>query len=156
MIGTPPSVSQVPADARLHALDFSRRYAGPVNYQVENRMMELGIPADRIGSSDIDFGIQHAAFHPHDSIGGSNGAGGRLTVDSGVFNPDLMEGQHADKAWARARLRDRLDAVIAHEYEEAKGGGHTAALRRGPDTELPIREQARELLRSMRVDPPER
>ena len=37
-----------------------------------------------------------------------------------------------------------------------RGGGHVAAMKRGPDTELPIREAARELLRSMRGDPRER
>jgi hypothetical protein len=153
MVGTPPSARQIPADPGLHAVDFSHRYANLLNYHVENRMMELGIPVGRIGSSDVDYGIQHAAFHPHDTIGGSNGAGGRLTVDSGLFNPDLMVGQHAEKLWPKARVRDRLDAIIAHEYEEARGGGHVAALARGPDTELPIRENARKLLRSMRGDP---
>jgi hypothetical protein len=156
MIGMPPSARQVADDPGLHAVDFSHRYAEPMDYLVSHRMDELGIPSGRIGSSDVDYGIQHAAFHPHDTIGGSNGAGGRLTVDSGVFNPELMAGQHAEKVWPKSRLRDRLDAIIAHEYEEAKGGGHIAALARGPDTELPIRESARKLLRSMRGDPPER
>jgi len=156
MIGTPPSARQVSADPGLHATDFSHRYADLINFHVENRMMEFGIDPNRIGSSDIDYGIRHAAFHPQDTIGGSNGAGGRLTVDSGVFNPDLMFGQHAEKVWPKARFRDRLDAIIAHEYEEAKGLSHVAALAHGPDTELPIREGARKLLRSMRGDTPER
>jgi hypothetical protein len=156
MVGVPPSARQVSADPALHAVDFSHRYAEPMDYHVANRMMELGIPANRIGSSDVDLGIRHAAFHPQDRIGGSNSPGGRLTVDSGVFNPELMAGNHAAKVWPRSRLRDRLDAIIAHEYEEAQGDGHMAALARGPDTELPIREGARELLRSMRGDPSER
>ena len=156
MEGTPPSARQIPADPALHAVDFSVRYAEPMNYLVETRMMELGIDPPRIGSGDRDRGIRHAAFHPRDTIGGSNGAGGRLTVDSGVFNPELMARLPAREAWPPARLRDRLDAIIAHEYEEARAGDHVAALARGPDTELPIREDARKLLRTMRGDPLER
>ena len=156
MVGTPPSAWQVSADPSLHAVDFSHRYAEPMDYHVQNPMMELGIPTGQIGTGDADYGILHAAFHPRDKIGGSNGAGARLTVDSGVFNPELMAGKPAERVWPKARLRDRLDAVIAHEYEEARGGGHAAALVRGPDTELPIREDARILLRSMRGDPRER
>ena len=80
-----------------------------------------------------------------------------MVVDSGVFNPDLMAGKPGEKQWATDRLRNRLDAVIAHEYEEARLGGiHAAALKHGPDTALPIREGARKLLRAMRGDPPER
>ena len=153
MVGTPPSAWQVSANSSLHAVDFSLRYAEPMNFHVENRMMELGIPTGQIGTGDADYGILHAAFHPQDKIGGSNGAGARLTVDSGVFNPELMAGKSAERVWRKARLRDRLDAVIAHEYEEARGGGHAAALVKGPDTELPIREHARKLLRSMRGEP---
>jgi hypothetical protein len=142
-----------PAD---HAADFAARYAEPMDYLVSQRMLELGIPPKRIGSSDLEHGISHAAFMPHDRIGGSNGAGGRLTVDSGVFNPELMAGMPGEKEWPRERVTNRLDAVIAHEYEEAKRGSHAEALERGPDTELPIREGARRLLRAMRGRPPER
>ena len=35
-------------DPAEHARDFAERYAEPMNYHVENRMMELGIPTDRI------------------------------------------------------------------------------------------------------------
>jgi len=156
MVGTPPYSRQVFADAGRDAVDFSRRYAEPMNYLVEHRMMELGIPTLRIGAGDPEHGIRHAAFHPYDTIGGSNGPGGRLTVDSGVFNPELMAGTPGQTAWRKARLRDRVDAVIAHEYEEAMCGGHVEALIRGPDTELPIPESARNLLRSIRGDRPER
>jgi hypothetical protein len=68
-----------------------------------------------------------------------------------------MERKPGEKQWATNRLRNRLDAVIAHEYEEARLGGiHAAALKHGPDTGSPIREGARKLLRAMRGDPPER
>jgi hypothetical protein len=31
-------------------------------------------------------------------------------------------GPTVSDAYAKARLRDRMDSAIAHEYEEAKGG----------------------------------
>ena len=151
MIGTPPSARPMWHDPEAHAVDFAARYAEPMNYLVEQRMMDLGIPTGQIGSGDALHGIKHAAFMPHDRIGGSNGPGGRLTVDSGVFNTELMSGKPGEKQWAADRLANRLDAVIAHEYEEAShGGSHVAALEYGPDTDLPIREDARKLLRAMR------
>ena len=48
MTGTPPSERPIWHDPAEHARDFAERYAEPMNYHVENRMMELGIPADRI------------------------------------------------------------------------------------------------------------
>ena len=51
MVGVPPSRRPaIPTDAAEHALDFSHRYAELMNYHVENRMMELGIPTDQIGA----------------------------------------------------------------------------------------------------------
>lgn len=149
MIGTPPSARQVPADPGLHAVDFSHRYAEPINYHVENRMMELGIPTDRIGATK--FGFPHRAFWPEECTGGGNAPGRRLTVDSGVFNSELM----ADRAgagplWAKARLRDRIDAVIAHEDAESLSRDHDIAEAVAPDTVLPIRQGARRLLRAIR------
>jgi hypothetical protein len=156
MIGTPPSARQVPADPGLHAVDFSRRYFEPMDYHAGNRMTELGIAIDQIGSRDAARGIPHASFHPLERDGGGNTLGMRLNVDSGVFNPDLIKGEPGEEEWAKARLRDRLDAIIAHEYEEARRGrSHVEALRHAPDTLLPIREDARMLLQAMRGDLPE-
>ncbi len=60
-------------------------------------------------------------------------------------------GPKAGGGYARARLRDRIDAGIAHEYEEVKGGGdHVYAYEHAPDTELPIRQEARDLARRIR------
>src|SRR5208283_772442 len=68
--------------------DFAERYAEPMNYHVENRIMELGIPTDRIGARK--YGYPHRAFWPEETTGGGNAPGRRLTVDSGVFNAELM------------------------------------------------------------------
>jgi hypothetical protein len=42
-----------------------------------------------------------------------------------------------------------MQAAGAHEFEEHEGGSHEEALRRGPDTDLPISEPVREMLRRM-------
>ena len=153
MIGTPPSERSMWHDAAAHARDFAHRYAEPMNYHVENRMMELGINPAQIGVGDPDHGIRHAAFMPHESDGGGNTPDGRLNLDSGILNVDLFErlGPTVSDAYAKARLRDRMDAAIAHEYEEVKGGGsHQYAFDHAPETELPIRREARELARTIR------
>ena len=51
--------------------------------------------------------------------------------------------------WGKARLRDRCDAVIAHEYHEGQGVSHSEAERRAADTELRITDGARRILRAM-------
>ena len=46
-------------------------------------------------------------------------------------------------------LRDRIDATIAHEYEElCHGGVHAAALKAAAKTKLPISGQARRINRA--------
>jgi hypothetical protein len=104
MIGLPPSARHVPADPALHALDFAQCYADPMDYLVSQRMLELGIEPKHIGSSDLTHGIRHAAFNLFKRTGDGNGPVGRLTVDSGVFNPNL----HSDLgkiAWMRSSPR---------------------------------------------------
>jgi hypothetical protein len=47
------------------------------------------------------------------------------------------------------RLEDRIDASIAHEYEELRAGGkHSGALKVAAKTELPISDEARPLNRA--------
>ena len=84
MTGSAPSERPMWHDPAQHARDFAERYAEPMNYHVENRMMELGIPTDRIGARK--YGHPHRAFWPEETTGGGNVPGRRLTVDSGVFN----------------------------------------------------------------------
>ena len=131
MIGTPPSQRPMWHDPAAHARDFAERYAEPLNYHVENRMMELGIDPLKIGVGEPEHGIRHAAFIPHEADGGGNTPDGRLNLDSGILNPDLFKrlGPEASDAYTKARLRDRIDSGIAHEYEEAKGGGPRIRLR---------------------------
>jgi hypothetical protein len=142
-------------DPAEHAEDFSRRYAPEMDYLTAQRMIDLGIPREKVGSRDPVKG--HAAFVPHERSGGGNDPAGGLTLDSGVLNPDLLGTLPGSSEWAKARLRDRVDAAIAHEHEEARrGGSHLEALRFAPDTELPIREGGRQILRAMRPKEPQR
>jgi hypothetical protein len=62
---------------------------------------------------------------------------------------DRRFGPEIGRRWAKDRLRDRLDQVIAHEYAEAVGVSHEEAVQRAPETPLAIRETARERLRAM-------
>jgi hypothetical protein len=138
-------------DPAAHARDFAERYAEPMDYHVAHRMAELGIK--EIGMPDRDAGIQWAAFHPHGTVGGSYAPDGRLIVDSGVFNLFLLTkdyGEMASRLFRQSRLRDRLDSIIAHEFEEHRNGmDHEAALRAAPNTELPISDRAREICMAM-------
>ena len=71
---------------------------------------------------------------------------------AGVLNPQLNAeeiGPRASAAWEKARLRDRIDAVIAHEYEESIAGTHEGAEMRAADTALPISDKARRILRAI-------
>lgn len=85
-------------------------------------------------------------FDPPGRSGGNISRG--ITVNSGVLNPDLLKGR-GRRVWAKARLRDRIDAVIAHEYEESRTVDHDAALKAAARTGLPVTDGARRILRAM-------
>lgn len=153
MIGTPPSWRPMWHDPAAHARDFAERYAHNLDLAVAERMTELGIPDDQIGMPDDQRGIQWAAFHPLGREGGYNSPDGRLVVDSGLFNFDLLRkdyGEEAAKMFADSDVTSRLDAIVAHEYEECRhAGSHVAALKRAPVTELPITDRARQIVMAM-------
>jgi hypothetical protein len=164
----PAPPEQIPADPAEHAEDFALRYYEPLEAYSRRRMRELGISNDRTGAYDIDFDFRHAAFFPKERTGGENSPGARININSGVLNPTLLAqrfGPQASVVWEKARLRDRIDAVIVHEDIEglkvAEGQGfaaaHAAAVAQAPDAPCPITEGARRILRSMaeRDKPPE-
>jgi hypothetical protein len=156
MIGPPPSARKlpaVPADPAEHAQQFALDWWDKLDHYSAARMEELGIPLERIGASDHKHGIGWCAFNPYEREGGSISPGGRINLDSGALNPDLLTkkyGEKAGKLWAKSRYRDRQDALIAHEDAECCTGDHEAALKAAPDTELPISHQARGILRAMK------
>jgi hypothetical protein len=60
------------------------------------------------------------------------------------------EGNLLCAAVSKLRLRDRLDAIIAHEHEEHRHGmSHEKALKAAPKTQLPISDRAREIAKAM-------
>jgi hypothetical protein len=75
---------------------------------------------------------------------------------SGVFDTELMAKRpEAGAVWAKSRLRDRIDAVIAHEEAESLTGDHDLAEAMAPETALPITNEARQILRAIRGKPRE-
>jgi hypothetical protein len=81
--------------------------------------------------------VRWRASDPHGRQGGTNTTG--AVVDSGVLNPELLKGKKGGRIWPKMRLKDRIDAIIAHEYEELRSGGrHSQALPAAARTELPI------------------
>jgi hypothetical protein len=128
-----------PPDSAEHAEDFSHRYAQEMDYLSGDRMSDLGIPTDKIGSRIPGQG--HATFIPVERTGGGSDPAGGLTIDSGMFGPELLGTLPGNKERAKGRHRDRLDADVAHEHEEARrGGNHVETLKHAPDPELPISE----------------
>jgi hypothetical protein len=152
MIGTPPSARQISAATELHALDFAERYAAPLDYHLAQVMIDLGIPRDRIGASAPLHGIRHATFHWRERTGGGVSPDFRLTLDSGIFNTELLTkdyGEQVAKIWRKMRLKPRMEAITAHELAEAESGSHAEALTDAADTRLPVGHLARKLLRAM-------
>ena len=114
---------------------------------VRRRMKELGIPGDQIGQPDYGGDGRWQAFDPYERLGGKNTTG--AVVDSGVLNPELLKGKKGGRIWPKMRLKDRIDAIIAHEYEElCAGGRHADALKAAAKTNLPISDEARRLNRA--------
>jgi hypothetical protein len=67
-------------------------------------------------------------------------------VDSGVLDPELLKCQEGGRIWPKTKLKDRNDAITAHEYEELRAGArHAAAIKNAAKTELPISNEARRL-----------
>lgn len=136
-----------------HAVDFSRRYADDLDIVAGQAMLDLGLADEQMGGRDPSRNSEHHCFFPTERSGGTVNHVGQVTLDSGLMNPALLDtnyDQLAQEAWRHTRLRDRAQAIIAHELAEAEyDGDHELALIAGPETELPVSHAARELLRRM-------
>jgi hypothetical protein len=111
-------------------------------------MRELGIPGPQICQPDYEGDGRWRASDSYGRKGGANTTG--VVVDSGVLNPELLRGKKGGRIWPEMKLKDRIDAIIAHEYEELRSGGkHVEALKDAAKTELPISDEARRLCRAM-------
>jgi hypothetical protein len=136
-----------PPDPADHARNFALCWADRLDEYCTIRMEELRIPSDQIGADDLRPGMRWCAFDPQGREGGNITSG--ITVNSGVLNPDLLKGQKGGRIWPKARLRDRIDAIIAHEWAESKHVNHEAALKAAAKTELPVSDGAKRILRAM-------
>ena len=136
-----------PPDPADHAEDFAHRWADRLDEYCAVRMEELGIPERSHGTADLEGDGGWRAFIARDRQGGNLLQG--IVVNSGCLNPELLKGKPGARVFAKARLRDRIDAVIAHEYEEDRLGTHQLALKHGPKTELPVSDGARRILKAM-------
>jgi hypothetical protein len=148
MIGIPPSRrGGRPADIAAHANQVAQEWEDVGEGYVRRRMKELGIPDQQIGQPDYGGDGRWRAFDPYERQGGKNTTG--AVVDSGVLNPELLKGKKGGRIWPKMRLKDRIDAIIAHEYEELRvGGQHADALKAAAKTDLPISDEARRLNRA--------
>jgi hypothetical protein len=136
-----------PADPADHAADFARRWADRLDEYRALRMQALGIPDEKLGASDLRPHMKWCAFDPYGREGGNITKG--ITVNSGVLNPELLKGKKGGRIWPKARLRDRIDAIIAHEWGESQFVDHRAALRAAARTELPVSDGAKRILKAM-------
>lgn len=142
----------IPADPAEHAVQFAEAWYDRLEFHCRRRMRELGIAEPRIGAFDLDHDLRLAAFHPKERTGGSNSPGARINLNSGALNPELLAPELGPKVtmlWEKSRLRDRIDAIIAHEHHESLGLSHPEAVAQAAETPLPIREGARFILRAI-------
>ncbi len=147
MIGEPPSArGGRPADPGLHAQPIAREWEDAGERYVRRRNRELAIPNDMNGQPDYGGDGHWRAFDPYRRIGGANTTG---VVDSGVLNLELLKGQKGGRIWPEMKLKDRIDAIIVHEYDDIRAGAeHADAIKNAAKTELPIRDEARRLNRA--------
>jgi len=54
----------------------------------------------------------------------------------------LRRCQKGGRIWPKARLRDRIDAIIAHGWAESQHVDHRAALKEAARPELPVTDGA--------------
>jgi hypothetical protein len=148
MTGPPPSArGGRPADPGMHAQQIAREWEDVGEGWVQRRMEELGVPDKLIGQPTYGGDGKRRAFDPLGREGGANTTG--VVVDSGVLNPELLKGHKGGRLWAKATLRDRIDATIPHEYEELLAGGdYEAAIKAAARTKMPISDMARRINRA--------
>ncbi|MGE3852282.1 MAG: hypothetical protein AB7K09_11105 [Planctomycetota bacterium] len=153
----------------------SERLEAELADQVEQRMKDIGVPEADIGLEN--FGDGRGFTLDNTVRGGANGPhatyGRGISIDDAFRDPDFArkmiqqaekEGFKIDKkaaqeyidAWDAASEVDRMDALIAHEYEEMLSRAsdpsgaiglspHYDALENAADTGLNISKKAREL-----------
>jgi hypothetical protein len=150
-------------------IDFTTRFYNDLNRAVGNRMRQLGVSDDMIGIRNYP-GVADGPFTRFRStqIGGNvnpyliSGRQAGIALDHGIFDAAHPQMSRVP-SWGRATLRDHMNAGIVHEYIEAtlqppphlQGSAaaqwlHDEAIRRAPDTLMPITSGARRILTEYR------
>ena len=143
-----------PSDPATHAADFSQRYSEGLDIASGQVMIDLGLADNEMGVRDPDRNREHHTFFSNERSCGSVSPAGQINLDSGVMNPAAMDGPYGEacgELWRKSRLRDRMQAIVAHEKAEGEYGQRSRA---GPDRRLgnetlPITDRARAILRAM-------
>ena len=130
MIGLPPlapGLTGRPADIAEHASQVAREWEDVAESYVRKRMRELGIPEGQIGAGLRPGRCACARSCPMRWLAGPTVQGGDYSWTAACSNPTLNardNGPEATKVWAKSRLRDRIDSVVAHEHLEGQGVSH--------------------------------
>ena len=137
--------------------DFADRYQDALDRAIANRMRRVGVANDMIGIRfwGVDAGAFVRYYPPQ--LGGNvrvcvDGKPG-INVDAAVLDPDAPRVGELS-SWRMGSLKDRVDAVIAHEHTEALAPAgvdfHIHAIATAEFTALRITDRARLILREFR------
>ena len=142
MSGTPPSKRSSWHDPAEHYRDFAERYAEPMNYHVENRMMELGISYRPDGRTEIRLPDTVRPGRRRSATGWRqrSPAGGAPFERSGRVRrrADGRTRPEAGAVWGKSGACPRSGtAVIAHEGAESLAGGRNLRGGDGPKHDAP-------------------
>ena len=143
---------------------FAEEWEAILIVAVARRMRAVGVPDWMLGISGIPYEDPSAFVRTHAVGGSNNNIPGRgiigdrpgINVDVAVLDLDFPP-MFKLASWSKGRLKDRIDAVIAHEYTEVTAPRlaiartpHQYAVAMAPDTTLKITEGARRILRDYR------
>lgn len=148
----PPAMANFPTAPDPHVLRFATEFEEDLVRATEERMREVGVPEEYIGGTYNGIQLRAFAIQSAENIGGNMRPGTSpvpgIFVDQGVLNP-CHGVTEAIPSWQQSRLVDRLDAAIAHEFEELMSKGfdpHDDAIINAPNTALRITDEARRML----------
>jgi hypothetical protein len=124
--GVVPGMADAGYDSPKSIIDRAIRFEAVFNRAIGDRMRELKIPAEEIGIRNW-VGIDETPFtrFPRTQIGGNANPDLFLNKPRGIaLDHGILDKAHPRMkdvpSWAKARVRDRIDAAIAHEYIESK------------------------------------